>query len=345
MRSVLLSEPLDRITLQSLTTLLDLSEDHLRAVWEQVRRHRAFRTFTMRLPKVREINMPTEPLRQLQERVLTRILYNGPVSPAAYAGVPGRSVRDVAREHLREGASIVALDLRDAYGSTAYRHVSGALRLRLKRELWVLGLSRLEAARVCGALAYFLTVPKGHGPGRKLPLGAPTSVALFNLICIELDSEICQLVAAQPRSHEFHYTRYVDDLVFSSLHEIREDWESQIERIVKKFEYEINPAKTRRMPVANAVICGLERTAQGIEPEVGARARFADQIRKHTARLTGPGGGERSKLRSLAVLRALDSLLRQFYEAANVARPPELQVKIPPVVLTGEAPQIDLLWQ
>jgi hypothetical protein len=345
MRSVLLSQPLDPLTLQTLGTLLDLSEDHLRAVWEQVRRHRAYRTFTMRLPREREINMPSEPLRQLQERVLTRLLYTGPIAPAAFAGVPGRSIRDVAQRHLRPGAHILALDIRDAYGSTTYKHVSMALRQRLQRELWVLGLSRGEAVRVVGALAYCLTVRKDRGPGRKLPLGAPTSVAIFNLACIELDGEIFQLTATLPKEYEVAYTRYVDDMVFSALHEFPDEWEASVQRIIKKYDFEPNPEKSRRVPVERAVVCGLERTAQGIEPEASARAKYAEQIARHLEKLTSTRVGERRKLGSLAVLRALDGLLRQFYEQANLARPPELQVRIPEVSITGPTPQIDLLWQ
>ena len=46
-----------------------------------------------------------------------------------------------------------------------------------------------------------------------LPQGAPTSPVISNMICVQMDNELTRL----SYQHRCRYTRYADDLTFSSL--------------------------------------------------------------------------------------------------------------------------------
>lgn len=81
-----------------------------------------------------------------------------------------------------------------------------------------------------------LTTHKG-----KLPIGAPTSPALSNFICIEMDLQLQSFCGEAG----FVYTRYADDLSFSSEHPFTADHLSAIESIISKHGFQTNPRKTR----------------------------------------------------------------------------------------------------
>ena len=60
-----------------------------------------------------------------------------------------------------------------------------------------------EAALVIAQIACY----KG-----KLPQGAPTSPILTNMVCAPLDTQLIRLA----QKYKLHYTRYADDISFSS---------------------------------------------------------------------------------------------------------------------------------
>lgn len=75
----------------------------------------------------------------------------------------------------------------------------------------------------------------------KLPTGAPTSPVIANLVCMSLDSELsnyCDGVGIT-------YTRYADDLSFSSDSYFRDEQVNQIRSIIAKHEFTINEKKFR----------------------------------------------------------------------------------------------------
>ena len=78
----------------------------------------------------------------------------------------------------------------------------------------------------------------------KLPQGAPTSPLLTNAICDTLDRRLAGLA----RRFGLHYTRYADDITFSSMHNVYQDgspFRHELERIVSGQHFKINAKKTR----------------------------------------------------------------------------------------------------
>jgi hypothetical protein len=172
----------------------------------------------------RLIEAPKEQLRAIQRRILREILDHVPTHPAAYGGVPGRSVLDHAALHV--GAPLLLkLDLRDFFVRVRGSRVHALFR--------TLGYPRAVARYLtgltthCTPLRVLRAVPQEEYPSpeerlarqgwarqfreRHLPQGAPTSPALANLCAWRLDTRL----SGAARECQARYSRYVDDMVFS----------------------------------------------------------------------------------------------------------------------------------
>lgn len=79
---------------------------------------------------------------------------------------------------------------------------------------------------------------------QKLPVGAPTSPVISNFICLPLDAELEQFC----KVHDLSYTRYADDLTFSSHFELTTNEILDIINIIKKHGFRINEQKLRLKP-------------------------------------------------------------------------------------------------
>ncbi len=77
-----------------------------------------------------------------------------------------------------------------------------------------------------------------------LPQGAPTSPIVSNLICDRLDRRLMGLA----KRFKLKYTRYADDITFSSMHNVYQDDSEfilEMKKIITDQSFEINPKKTR----------------------------------------------------------------------------------------------------
>jgi RNA-directed DNA polymerase len=75
----------------------------------------------------------------------------------------------------------------------------------------------------------------------RLPMGSPTSPPLSNFATISLDQELLKWAG----QNEITYTRYVDDLSFSSKKPITDQNFEQILQITGSFQFKIDPEKTK----------------------------------------------------------------------------------------------------
>ena len=75
----------------------------------------------------------------------------------------------------------------------------------------------------------------------KLPIGSPTSPVISNFICLALDSDLNQFCEC----NNLTYTRYADDLTFSSNEVISNDSLLDIINLIKKNKFAINEQKLR----------------------------------------------------------------------------------------------------
>ncbi len=110
-----------------------------------------------------------------------------------------------------------------------------------------------------------------------LPQGAPTSPALSNLVCRKMDAELGQLAG----ENNFSYSRYADDLCFSSFNSNRNDiflFKKKVCDILHLNHFSENKKKTRIIPPgARKIVTGLIVN----EDKPSLSKEYRDRIRMH----------------------------------------------------------------
>ncbi len=97
---------------------------------------------------------------------------------------------------------------------------------------------------------------------KRLPMGSPTSPVLSNLAMLDADYEIENWV----RGYHITYTRYVDDLSFSSTKPLPSTFRNQIERILLAHRFAINPKKDKWFDKEDTkMVTGLILTNTGLQ--------------------------------------------------------------------------------
>ncbi len=140
----------------------------------------------------RLLHVPTDDLKDLQRKILRRLLKRLRCHPAAKGFQPGESIVTHASLHAGR-AVVVRLDLRDFFPSTSWNRVYQYFR----RVGW-----NHPAARLLMNLCTHLG---------GLPQGAPTSPRLSNLLNYRLDARLAAMAARLGA----HYSRYADDIALS----------------------------------------------------------------------------------------------------------------------------------
>lgn len=74
-----------------------------------------------------------------------------------------------------------------------------------------------------------------------LPIGAPTSPVVSNFICLKIDQELLTFA----NNHKLTYTRYADDLTFSSDDLIDTNSVEEIKKLIINNNFQINQTKVR----------------------------------------------------------------------------------------------------
>ena len=256
----------------------------------------------------RVILAPKRELKALQRKILRGLLAHVPAAPAAHGFVPGRSILSNARAHVGRQV-VLKLDLKDFFPSVTYPRVRG-LFIALGYSFAVasaLALLCTEYERVPavldGTARYVSTGP------RYLVQGAPTSPALANLVAWRLDRRLSGLAARRG----FAYTRYADDLTFSSdSPESANDLRRVVQRIVAEEQFVVNTAKTRlARRSARQTVTGLV-VNDGISTPRQLRRRMRAIL--HNAQATGLAVQNRENRRSF---RAYLQGVIAFVHAAN----------------------------
>ena len=143
--------------------------------------------------KARRIDNPCKELKQVQTRILERLLQPVTLPNFLFGAVRKKSVRSHAKEHL--GAKLVVkMDIKSYYPNVTTHHV-----LKVWREI-------LHCSPRVAALLTQLTTCEW-----RLPQGAPTSPALANLFLASIYGPV--LAACAER--DIIVTVWVDDLTFS----------------------------------------------------------------------------------------------------------------------------------
>lgn len=138
----------------------------------------------------RHIVNPSDELKYLQREILDKILKHIPLDGSCHGFVDGKGIYTNAAKHVKSEC-IVNLDLKDFFPSCT-------------KEMVIKVLSKY--VRTPNAIAELITF------NDCLPQGAPTSPYMANICATELDKKLKNLAY----KHSARYTRYADDITFSS---------------------------------------------------------------------------------------------------------------------------------
>lgn len=193
--------------------------------------------------KFRTIAAPVPDLARVQRWILDRVLVGQPSEAASFAYHKGRSIKDCASVHV--GARwLLKLDLQDFFHSVtedrvAHSFMSGGLSNDAAREL----------ARLCTRGSTAQLDRLGY-----LPQGAPTSGLLANCAAAYLDQSLRALAAR----NSMKYTRYSDDLTFSSTGEFDRKTATALTRCARSeiasHRFTLNERKIRVVPPGSRLI-------------------------------------------------------------------------------------------
>ncbi|ROI09826.1 RNA-directed DNA polymerase [Chryseobacterium sp. H3056] len=188
--------------------------------------------------KTRIIHSPSSGLKSILKcfRYVLESVYEP--HPAAMGFAPGRSVVDNAQKHVQM-LYVYNIDLQDFFHNFD--------RNRVKMGLWR-NLFNVEKNKE--ELSFFLAALCTHpieinGEVKiVLPQGSPVSPVLTNMLCVSLDRRLQGLA----KRYRIRYSRYADDITFSSNRNVFVETEFQLElhRIIEEDQkLKINPDKTR----------------------------------------------------------------------------------------------------
>jgi RNA-directed DNA polymerase len=108
-----------------------------------------------------------------------------------------------------------------------------------------------------------------------LPQGAPTSPTLSNIAAYSLDVQLCNLA----KRFKLRYSRYADDITFSSMHNIYQKESAfikELSKIIEREGFTINEAKVR---LQEKSIHRQEVTGLVVNEKVNVKRRYIKQIR------------------------------------------------------------------
>ena len=186
---------------------------------------------------VRTINAPTDDLKYIQKQLAKALqeyqidIWNShKVKPNISHGFEKRkSIITNAKVH-RNKKYVLNLDLEDFFDSFHFGRVRGFFEKNRNFAL------PLEVATIIAQLTCF----KGS-----LPQGAPTSPVITNLVCRILDNRLLRI----SKKYKLDYTRYADDLTFStnnkSFLDFKDEFFLAINKEIQHAGFKINANKTR----------------------------------------------------------------------------------------------------
>jgi retron-type reverse transcriptase len=229
-----------------------------------------YRTFTVKKKSGadRTINAPVNGLKSILKSLnfVLQIMYEP--HQAATGFVINKSIVDNAKKHVGQHY-VLNLDLKDFF------HTFDRNRVKMGFMYEPFNLNG-EKETLAFLLASLCTHPIDVDGEVKtvLPQGSPTSPTLTNILCKKLDRRLNGLA----KRFGATYTRYADDITFSSLHNIYNDdqFNQELKRIIEEDQnLVINPKKTRLQKV------GYRQEATGliVNEKVNVHRRYVKQIR------------------------------------------------------------------
>lgn len=188
----------------------------------------------------RDIISPKKQLKSIQKIIFNEILKKIKVSNFAYGFREGFSIVSNAINHLNSKI-IYKVDLKDFFPSIKFSRV-----LNIFKKVGYSGQTSTILTMLCT-----YSERKNNGKElialkkeRCLPQGACTSPIISNIVCYELDIKLNNIA----KNYGFTYSRYADDLTFSSsrINYISQIFTRKINQCIIKMGFKANKSKIRK---------------------------------------------------------------------------------------------------
>ncbi len=233
-------------TIEELAKAMNLNVGKLRFLAFDRKTSEVSHYIHFKLPKKsgghRLISAPKPKLKEAQTWVLENILNKIEVHDSAHGFLPTKNIVSNAKSHVR-AKMVINFDLENFFPSITYKRVKGIFRSFGYSEAvsTVFGLicTAPEVEEIAiDSKTYFVGLGERH-----LPQGSPASPAISNIIARRYDKGLTKIA----KNLGFKYTRYADDLTFSTK-ENNADFKklmAQVRFVTKEQGFKINENKTR----------------------------------------------------------------------------------------------------
>ncbi len=204
----------------------------------------------------REIVAPIEELKRIQRKIYDEILKKVKLSKFAHGFRENRSIVTNAKVH-HNLSTIYRIDISDFFPSIKFKQI-----LDVFLTIGYSGVISFLLSSLCSRvprtylnLLKQLTIVENEPP--YLPQGCPTSPALSNLICTNLDVALNEIA----KRYGFVYSRYADDLAFSSSYFTisLSKFRYKLIQCIKNYGFSVNLKKERFSynHKGDRIICGI----------------------------------------------------------------------------------------
>jgi hypothetical protein len=212
----------------------------------------------------RIINAPNQELVLLLHSIDVLVKTVSKPHHKAYGFVEGKSIVDGAKIHVGKNY-VYNIDLKDFFHSFDLKRVKMGFYnqpFNLKGDLEPLAY-----------LIACLTTYKINGK-RVLPQGSPSSPSITNLLCWRLDHRL----SGMAKRFGVDYTRYADDITFSSNHNCyKGEFLTELKRIIIAEGLSINPKKTR----LQSKLIRQEVTGLTVNQKLNVTGKYIKDIRMY----------------------------------------------------------------
>lgn len=229
----------------------------------------------------RQIMTPNKGLKEILQalNIILQAIYTPP--PHVTGFVADRSVVDNARFHVGQ-QYVYCLDIKDFFTSINQPRIWGRLQAKpfeLNEATGRLPLANMIASLCCAEMMVDRTDETGatyRTLRSVLPQGAPTSPVMSNIICQQLD----YYLTTTAKRFGVKYSRYADDITFSSMRNVYQSSGSflrEISKIISAQNFSLNIAKTRlQRPAYKQVVTGLT-----VNEQVNVSKSYIKKIRQY----------------------------------------------------------------
>jgi len=212
-------------------TYIGHDKNTLENITKNITRYYVTYKIRKRSGKMRRIDAPQDPLKQIQFDIMNKVLYLFKAHPIAHGFVKSRSPVSNATVHVGK-KYILTIDIKDFFNSIHGAKITDALR-------WLLKLQNkfTFTDEDCLLISQILCYNGG------LPQGSPASPVMSNLVCLGLDKRLLHIA----QNHSAEITRYADDITASSDIDNLKAVQLEIDTVVRLFGLRPNTKKTRHL--------------------------------------------------------------------------------------------------